>query len=69
MNGVVDAADYVVWRNRLETNTPLTNEGVSPGMVDQADYDFWKANFGKSMGSGATTDVAPYRSLTTLFCC
>ena len=54
-NGVVDAADYVIWRNHLATITPLINEGASPNIVDQADYDFWKANFGKTAGSGATT--------------
>jgi hypothetical protein len=26
----------------------LFNEGASLGVVDQADYDFWKANFGKT---------------------
>jgi hypothetical protein len=58
LNGVVDAADYVVWRSQLGANTPLVNEGASPGMVDQADYDFWKANFGKTASSGTTTNVA-----------
>ena len=38
-NGVVDAADYVLWRN---DPTSLENEGASPGMVDQADYTFWR---------------------------
>jgi hypothetical protein len=36
----VDAADYVVWRNRLGTTyTP-------------ADYDVWRENFGQAIGSG-----------------
>ena len=53
-NGVVDAADYVVWRDSLG-GTSLTNEGagVSPGVVNQADYDFWKSRFGSTSGSGA----------------
>jgi hypothetical protein len=44
-NGTVDAADYAVWRNALNTMTTLPND-QTPGTVDQADYDVWKANFG-----------------------
>jgi hypothetical protein len=51
-NGAVDAADYVVWRENLNTNTTLPNDS-SPGMVTQADYDVWRANFGRTPGSGA----------------
>ena len=48
-NGTVDAADYVAWRN----GGPLENEGVTPGVVDQEDYNFWRAQFGNSSaGSG-----------------
>lgn len=52
-DGVVDAADYTVWRDALGGDT-LTNETVSPGIVDQADYEQWRSNFGNS-GSGALT--------------
>jgi hypothetical protein len=48
-NGAVDAADYVLWRN----GGPLENEGVEPGVVNQADYDFWRARFGAGGGGGA----------------
>lgn len=47
-NGVVDMADYVLWRN----GGPLQNEGASTGVVDAADYDFWRAHFGATSGSG-----------------
>jgi hypothetical protein len=54
-NGVVDAADYVVWRDLLGTGTQLQNEGsgVTPGMVTQEDYETWRANFGKTPGGGS----------------
>jgi len=54
-NGVVDAADYVVWRRRLGQTFQLPNEvpGVSPGMVTTADYDAWRARFGNTSGSGS----------------
>jgi autotransporter-associated beta strand protein len=54
-NGTVDAADYVLWRDALGTNTQLQNEGpgVTPGMVTQEDYTTWRTNFGRTAGSGA----------------
>jgi hypothetical protein len=46
-NGIVDAADYSVWRDHLGQPFQLLNEGPdSPGEVTQEDYDYWKANFG-----------------------
>jgi hypothetical protein len=55
-DGVVDAADYVIWRNNLGTNFQLQNEvsGVTPGQVTQEDYDAWRARFGNTSGSGAS---------------
>ena len=47
-NGVVDAADYVVWRNGLGTT------------YTQADYDVWRANFGQTIGSGAASLRRPF---------
>jgi len=59
-DGVVDAADYVVWRKHLATDMPLANETVSLGQVDQDDYDAWRANFGATNGSGnSLIDIAP----------
>ena len=52
-NGIVDAADYTVWRNNLGSATALPNDdtaGVGPD-----DYDRWKANFGQTLGSGLGT--------------
>jgi hypothetical protein len=48
-NGVVDMADYVLWRN----GGPLQNESASPGVTDAADYDFWRSRFGATSGAGA----------------
>jgi hypothetical protein len=52
-NGVVDAADYVLWRN----GGPLQNEIATPGTVTQEDYDSWRARFGSTSGSGAGNGV------------
>jgi hypothetical protein len=59
---VVDAADYVVWRDHLGATDESTISGNGDGMngVDQADYDLWKANFGTSLpasGRGANVSV------------
>jgi hypothetical protein len=54
-DGVVDAADYVVWRNHLGTNFQLPNEvsGTTPGSVTQEDYAAWRARFGNTSGAGS----------------
>jgi hypothetical protein len=51
-NFVVDAADYAIWRNALNTPTTLPND-PTPGTVVQADYDVWRANFGKGPSGAA----------------
>ena len=63
-NGVVDAADYVLWRKgdpAADSNGDL--------VVDQADYDFWAANFGNGSpgaGSGLTSASVPEPSTLIL---
>jgi len=46
----VDAADDVLRRN----GDPLQNEFDTPGIVNQADYDAWRARFGNTSGAGAS---------------
>ena len=48
-NGVVDAADYTLFRDNEGASVTLNGENpaaATPGVVDQEDYDFWEANFG-----------------------
>jgi hypothetical protein len=56
-NGVVDAADYVVWRDNLNSSNTLPNDST-PGMVTSADFDEWRANFGRTAGGGAGSGQA-----------
>jgi len=52
-NGVVDAADYTVWRDTLgQSGSGLAADGDGNGVVDSGDYDVWKTNFGQHAGSG-----------------
>jgi hypothetical protein len=48
-NGIVDAADYTLWRNTLGTSVANGTgaDGNANGTIDQGDYDNWKANFGR----------------------
>lgn len=54
-DGIVDAADYTVWRDALgQVVTPNSGaDGNGNGIVDVGDYDVWKANFGQAAGAGA----------------
>jgi hypothetical protein len=44
-DGVVDAADYVVWRDGLGLTYTVN------------DYDVWQSHFGQTYGSGASVDM------------
>jgi hypothetical protein len=53
-NGVVEAADYTVWRNTLSnTGFALPADGDASGTVDAADFFAWRENYGKT---SPTTD-------------
>jgi Beta-propeller repeat len=58
-NGIVDAADYTVWRDSLgRTGTLLAADGNGNGRIDAGDYETWKSNFGNHSGSGADAKIA-----------
>jgi hypothetical protein len=58
-NGVVDAADYTVWRDTLgQMGTGLAADGNGNGTIDAGDYTVWQTNFGNHAGSGATSSLA-----------
>jgi hypothetical protein len=62
---VVDAADYTVWRDHLNTSARLAND-MTPGAVTMADYTVWKSNFGASLsalGGGSVQSVPEPESL------
>jgi hypothetical protein len=50
-NGVVDAADYVLWRKN--NNTAVTQPNDATPRTSLADYDVWRAHFGQPPGSGS----------------
>ena len=58
-DGIVDAADYTVWRDSFGQIGANPADGTGPGgtpdgVVDGLDYQFWVDHFGAtSAGSGA----------------
>lgn len=59
-DGVVDAADYTLWRNNLGASTELALNGNGSGTngVDAADYLLWKENFLSTNGAYAASHFA-----------
>jgi T5SS/PEP-CTERM-associated repeat protein len=69
-NGVVDAADYTVWRDALTAGaTSLVND-ATPGIVDESDFLYWRAHFGETapIGSGSGAGTVPEPTSISLFC-
>ena len=72
-DGVVDAADYAIWRATLGSTADLRangdNTGTSAGKIDQADFNVWKVNFGMHAGSGSgAARMRPCPSRRLCFC-
>ncbi len=58
-NGVVDAADYTVWRNNLGAAAGTLPNDVDGGVIGLAQYNTWKANFGTAAGAAAVGGTVP----------
>jgi T5SS/PEP-CTERM-associated repeat protein len=68
-NGIVDAADYTVWRNTLgSVGNDLAADGNGDGSIDAGDYQIWKVHFGQTAigGLGAITNAAVPEPATLL---
>jgi hypothetical protein len=62
-DGVVDAADYVVWRSTLGQTVSTVGSGADGnqnGTIDVGDFDFWRGRFGNvTSGLGNSTTSVP----------
>jgi hypothetical protein len=56
-DGKVDAGDYVTWRKAQGTTNVLANDPVG-GTIGAAQYNNWRANFGKPPGAGSGLEGA-----------
>lgn len=54
-DGVVNLADYSLWRDSLGSTTFLAADANRNGRVDTLDYAVWKQNFGTELPSAITT--------------
>ncbi len=58
-DGVVDAADYTVWRDSFgQSGSGLAADGDGSGTIDDGDYTIWKTHFGETAGAGSLTGTA-----------
>lgn len=59
-NGIVDAADYVIWRNFNGVSVPngALADGNGDGIINQADYTLWRSRFGMAAGAGSGGSVS-----------
>jgi endoglucanase len=66
-SGIVDAADYLVWRSTLDqSGTALPADGNANGQIDQGDYDIWKSTFGRTAAHASLESKAIPESATHL---
>lgn len=58
-DGSVDAGDYVVWRNTLDSTGPGHAADANGDLVvNELDYGVWKENFGTSTASGGSPTLS-----------
>ena len=52
-NNRVDAADYVVWRDKEGQTLDLPNDGLGSVMIDSFQYGVWASHFGNGTGGSS----------------
>jgi hypothetical protein len=59
-DGLVDAADYIVWRKNFGTSVrPYTGADANGDSdIDNDDYNFWRTRFGSTAAAGAASASA-----------
>ncbi|TWT35718.1 hypothetical protein KOR34_06120 [Posidoniimonas corsicana] len=67
-DGVVDAADYTVWRDNLGADESVLPPGAGDGSgtVDAGDYAAWRSNYGASAAASTAATGAPEPAAVTL---
>jgi hypothetical protein len=65
-NGIVDAADYIVWRTSFGlTGSGLAADGNSDNAVTQLDFDIWRKHFGEAAGAATVGENSPVPETST----
>jgi hypothetical protein len=47
-DGIVNASDYIVWRNTVGSTTDMRADGNRDNSIDQEDYELWRMNYGRT---------------------
>src|SRR5262249_9628536 len=61
-DGLVNAADYTVWKNAFNTSTIIYGSGADgnfDGKIDASDYTIWRDNFQDAAGAGGLSTAVP----------
>jgi dextranase len=53
-DGVIDAADYTVWRDAMAAGSTTLPNDPTPGTVDESDFEYWRVHFGETAGGAAS---------------
>ncbi|MGD9635419.1 MAG: hypothetical protein AB7G28_15840 [Pirellulales bacterium] len=64
-NGLIDAADYTVWRDMLGADTLPNRSSLASGLVGPEDFEYWKTQYG-GWGSASRADAVPETGLFVL---
>lgn len=54
-DGLVNLADYTLWRNTLGSTSLLAADGNGNQRIDAADYGVWKSHFGQQTSTSSTS--------------
>jgi GH35 family endo-1,4-beta-xylanase len=54
-DGMVNAADYVIWRKTVGSPSDLRADGNGDLVIDDEDFDVWRSHFGAIYGAGAAS--------------
>jgi autotransporter-associated beta strand protein len=68
-NGVVDAADYVAWRNNVGQPSQTLPNDTTGVIVGDAQYNLWRGNFGNTVpapGAGSSLGSAAVPEPSTI---
>lgn len=60
-NGVLDAADYTVWRDAYPDGALINDDD---GMADDGDFTYWRDHFGETLGGGAGSGASGVAAAT-----
>lgn len=55
-DGLVDAADYTIWRDTDGSTTDLRADANSDNVVDSLDYDIWESTYGAAAAAVAVPE-------------